>query len=105
MNFGIIYEFVDIRSGLSAYVGKSFSLYGFETALVAAHRRHLVYAKPSAFDAELRNDSTRFSVHILDRLTDSTGVLLQSRLKRLEKTRVRMRQPRYKCVRFAGCGE
>ena len=100
MIYGIIYEYVDIFTGLSAYIGKSSSLYGMKGALRAAHRRHLRGHDPVPFDFLLRDDSKRFSLSILDELTAPTSPLMQQILKPLEKERVRSHRPTYNCVRF-----
>jgi hypothetical protein len=100
MLYGIIYEYVDTRTGDSAYVGKSSSMYGFAHALKTAHRRHLRGRDPIPFDYVLRDDSTVFSLDILDRLTADRVPALQVVLKPLEKARVRTRRPRYNHVRF-----
>lgn len=100
MNFGIIYEYVDIRTNQSAYIGKSFSLYGFERALASAHRRHLLDLHPSPFDVVIRVDPKAFSLRIVDRISADRSASVQRCLKPMERDWIRLMNPRYNCVRF-----
>lgn len=100
MLFGIIYEYLEISTGRSAYIGKACGLYGVRKTLEVAHRRHLRGVRPTPFDYLLRSDPEGFSLHVIDELTALTATDMQMILKPLEKDRVRDRQPRYNCVRF-----
>lgn len=105
MIFGIIYEYVEIASGRSAYVGKAASLYGYQRALIVVNRRHLRYIDSVPFDLLLRADPGKFQLHVLAYRSASTGSALQAILKPLEKTYVRARHPIHNRIRYAGCGD
>ena len=100
MIFGIIYEYREISTGLSAYIGKASGLYGIARTLQTAHRRHLRGHDPVPFDFLLRDDPKGFKLSVIDALTAPTSSAMQVILKPLEKDRVRTRQPRHNCVRF-----
>jgi hypothetical protein len=100
MVFGVIYEYVDVATGSSAYIGKASGLYPLRLSRVL-HRRHMHGSCPVPFDFVLREDERAFSLRVIDVLESETGTALQAVLKPLEKTRVREKRPRYNCVRFA----
>lgn len=100
MMFGIIYEYVERSTGLSAYVGKAAGLYGTWKTLKVAHLRHMRGHDPVPFDFLLRENEPGFDLHIVDAVTSATSGSLQAALKPMEHARIGMLRPRYNCV---GC--
>ena len=98
--FGIIYEYCDIRTGKSAYVGKAAGYSGHTKALEKVHKRHLTAPTPVPFDLILRADERAFTLRIIDTITANTTVELQEILKPLEKVRIREHRPTHNHVRF-----
>ena len=101
MIYGIIYEYVDILSGFSAYVGKASSLYGFESMARIVQRRHLRGRDPVPFDMRLRERPDNYRFVVLIELVAHSGHVLQRVLKPMEKEYVRGRDPMHNVVRFS----
>lgn len=101
MVFGVIYEYVERATGVSAYIGKTAGLYGHQKAVRTVHLRHMRGHDPIPFDFVLRDSEMAFVLRAIDMLTSETGCALQEVLKPLEKRRVRERKPKYNRVRFA----
>ena|ERR1035437_7807017 len=104
MVYGIIYEYVELLTGESAYIGKATAsasdLYRHDNILKAVDRRHLKGSNPTPFDLVLRVIPQAFNLRIIDWLEASTGTDLQKVLKPLEKERVRLLQPKHNRIRF-----
>ena len=102
--FGIIYEYVEVCTGRSAYIGKASSYYGHEHALNARHKIHLKARAPIPFDLVLRDKPDAFLLRIIDTVVCGSSLALRVALCPLEKERIRVRQPKFNSIRFAALG-